>query len=111
MRMSLLFVAAVVAGCASGSSDLITEAKVQAIKLNVTTYDEMVRDYGPPRSQQFNQEGLLTATWFYFYDGAYDAMDDQQKLTVIFNKDRTVKDYANASASGAGSGKGAGKRR
>jgi outer membrane protein assembly factor BamE (lipoprotein component of BamABCDE complex) len=53
----------------------------------------------------------LTATWFYFYDGAYDAMDDQQKLTVIFNKDRTVKDYANASASGAGSGKGAGKRR
>jgi len=111
MRMSLLFVAAVVAGCASGSSNLITEAKVQAIKLNVTTYDEMVRDYGPPRSQHFGQDGLLTATWFYFYDGDYDAMDDQQKLTVIFNKDRTVKDYMNASAAGLAEGQGAGKRR
>jgi hypothetical protein len=109
--MSLLFVAAVVAGCASGSSDLITEAKVQAIKLNVTTYDEMVRDYGPPRSQGVGRDGLTTATWFYFDNSAYGAMDNQQTLTVIFNKDRTVKDYANASASGAGSGKGAGKRR
>ncbi|MGY6272001.1 hypothetical protein ACXIUT_20105 [Achromobacter denitrificans] len=104
--MTLLCVAVVVAGCATGSSDLITEAKVQAIRLNVTTYDEMVRDYGPPRAQHFGQDGLLTATWFYFYDGSYGAMDDQQKLTVVFNKDRTVKDYVNASA-----GKEAARRR
>lgn len=110
MRMSLLGVAALVAGCATGSSNLITEAKVQSIKLNVTTYDEMVRDYGPPRSQHFDREGLLTATWFFFYDGDYGAMDNQQKLTVVFNKDRTVKDYDNASVGSEG-GKGAGKPR
>ena len=103
MRTSLLFVAAIVTGCAStSSSDLLTESKVAAIKLNVTTYDEMVRDYGPPRSQSVNRDGLTTATWFYFDNSAYGAMDNQQTLTVIFNKDRTVKDYMNASA---GSGK------
>ncbi|WP_088142090.1 hypothetical protein [Achromobacter xylosoxidans] len=102
MRTSLLFVAAIVTGCATGSSDLLTESKVAAIKLNVTTYDEMVRDFGPPRSQSVNREGLTTATWFYFDNSAYGAMDNQQTLTVIFNRDRTVKDYVNASA---GSGK------
>lgn len=102
MRTSLLFVAAIVTGCASGSSDLLTESKVAAIKLNVTTYEEMVRDYGPPRSQSVGGDGLTTATWFYFDNSAYGAMDNQQTLTVIFNRDRTVKDYVNASA---GSGK------
>ncbi|WP_447921241.1 outer membrane protein assembly factor BamE domain-containing protein [Achromobacter aegrifaciens] len=103
MRTSLLFVAAIMTGCASSpGGNLLTEAKVQAIKPNVTTYDEMVRDYGAPRSQSVNREGLTTATWFYFNNSAYGAMDDQQTLTVIYNKDRTVKDYVNASA---GSGK------
>ncbi len=37
-------------------------------------------------------------------------MDNQQKLTVVFNKDRTVKDYDNASVGSEG-GKGAGKPR
>ena len=59
MRTSLLFVAAIVTGCASGSSDLLTESKVAAIKLNVTTYEEMVRDYGPPRSQSVGGDGLI----------------------------------------------------
>ena len=98
MRTSLLFVAAMVAGCASSSGDQLTEAKVAAIMLNVTTYDELVRDYGEPRSQSVNRDGLTTATWFYFNNGAYGAMDNQQTLTVVFNKDRTVKDYVNASA-------------
>ncbi len=45
MRTSLLFVAAIVTGCASNSGgNVLTEAKVQAIKVNVTTYDEMVRE-------------------------------------------------------------------
>lgn len=101
MRTSLLFVAAIVTGCASSSGNLLTQEKVQAIKLNVTTYDEMVRDYGAPRSRSVDREGLTTATWFYFNNSAYGAMDDQQTLTVIYNKDRTVKDYVNASA-GAG---------
>ncbi|CAB3956213.1 hypothetical protein LMG6001_04312 [Achromobacter insolitus] len=101
MRTSVLFMAAIVTGCASPSGDLLTEAEVQDIKLNVTTYEEMVRDYGPPRSQSVDREGRTTATWFYFNNSAYGAMDNQQTLTVIFNKDRTVKDYMNASA-GAG---------
>ncbi|CAB3843312.1 outer membrane protein assembly factor BamE domain-containing protein [Achromobacter anxifer] len=104
MRTSLLFVAAIVTGCASSSGNLLTEEKVQAIRLNVTTYDEMVRDYGPPRSQHLGGDGLTTATWFYFNNSDYGAMEDQQTLTVIFNPDRTVKDYVNASA-------GSGKRR
>ena len=106
MRMSLLCVAALAAGCATGSSNLITEAGLRSIQLNVTTYDEMVRDYGPPSSQHFDREGLLTASWFYFYDGDYGAMDDQQKLTVVFNKDRTVRDYVNASVPESGGKRG-----
>jgi hypothetical protein len=99
MRMSLLFVAAIVTGCAaSGSGNLISEARVEAIKLNVTTFDEMVRDFGPPRSQHVNSQGLQTATWFYFNNSEFGAMQDQRTLTVIYNKDHTVKDYMNASS-------------
>ncbi|QVQ26821.1 hypothetical protein HLG70_29090 [Achromobacter deleyi] len=98
MRMSLLFVAAMVTGCAAPSSgDLITQAKVQAIKINATTFDEMVRDFGPPRSQHVNSQGLQTATWFYFNNSEYGAMQDQRTLTVVYNKNRTVKEYMNAS--------------
>lgn len=100
MRMPLLFLAAVVAGCASSGPDAgnaVDPAKVQAIKIDVTTYDELVRDFGPPLSQHFDPEGKLTATWFYVNTGAYDAIQDQQKLTVMFNKDRTVRAYDNTS--------------
>lgn len=99
MRSSVLFVAAIVAGCASPTSgDLVTQSKVQAIKINVTTFDEMVRDFGPPRTQNVNQQGLRTASWFYFNNSEFGAMQDQRTLTVTYNKDGTVKDYMNASA-------------
>ncbi|WP_191578509.1 hypothetical protein [Achromobacter insolitus] len=99
MRSSVLFVAAIVAGCAARApGDMITQDKVQAIKINVTTFDEMVRDFGPPRTQQVNQQGLRTASWFYFNNSEYGAMQDQRTLTVTYNKDGTVKDYVNSSA-------------
>lgn len=98
MRSSVLFVAAVVAGCAAPvPGDMITQSKVQAIKINVTTFDEMVRDFGPPRTQGVNKQGLRTASWFYFDNSEFGAMQDQRTLTVIYNKDGTVKDYVNAS--------------
>lgn len=98
MRPSLLFVAALVAGCAAPTSgDLVTQAKVQAIKINVTTFDDMVRDFGPPRSQRVDARGLRTASWFYFNNSEYGAMQDQRTLTVIYNPDGTVKEYMNAS--------------
>lgn len=98
MRMSLLFVAAIVTGCAAtGSGDLITQAKVDAIKVNATTFDEMVRDFGPPRSQHVDSQGRQTATWFYFNNSEFGATQAQRTLTVIYNKDRTVKEYMNAS--------------
>lgn len=99
MRSSVLFVAAIVAGCAAPApGDMITQAKVQAIQINVTTFDEMVRDFGPPRTQQVNPQGLRTASWFYFNNSEYGAMQDQRTLTVTYNKDGTVKDYVNSSA-------------
>lgn len=101
MRMSLLFVAAIVAGCAS-SGRQIDQAKVQAIQPGVTTYNDMVRDFGPPLSQAFNQDGLLTAQWFYFYTAAFGMNQEQQNLTVLFNKDKTVKDVVNSAAGGNG---------
>lgn len=97
--MSLLFVAAIVTGCAAtNSGDLITQAKVEGIKINATTFDEMVRDFGPPRSQHVNSQGLRTATWFYFNNSEFGAMQDQRTLTVVYNKNLTVKEYMNASA-------------
>ncbi|MDH0091771.1 hypothetical protein N7373_09990 [Achromobacter mucicolens] len=99
MRSSVLFVAALVAGCASPApGDLVTQSKVQAIKLNVTTFDEMVRDFGPPRTQSVTKEGLRTASWFYFNNSEFGAMQDQRTLTVTYNKDGTVKEYVNSSA-------------
>ncbi|WMD20690.1 hypothetical protein RAS12_29565 [Achromobacter seleniivolatilans] len=97
--MSLLFVAAIVTGCAATSSgDLISEAKIAAIKIHVTTFDEMARDFGPPRTQHVNPQGIRTATWFYFNNSEYGAVQDQRTLTVIYNQDGTVKDYMNASS-------------
>ncbi|MNT12192.1 hypothetical protein D3C72_1471120 [compost metagenome] len=99
MRLPLLFVAAIVAGCAAPApGNLVTQQKVEAIKINVTTFDEMVRDFGPPRTQHVNAQGLRTATWFYFNNSEYGAMQDQRTLTVTYNRDHTVKDYMNASA-------------
>ena len=99
MRSSLLFVTAIVAGCASPApGDMITQSKIQAIKINVTTFEEMVRDFGPPRTQETNRQGLRTASWFYFNNSEYGAMQAQRTLTVIYNKDGTVKEYMNASA-------------
>ena len=107
MRMSLLFVAAIVTGCAAtGSGDLISQAKVQAIQINVTTLDEMIRDFGPPRSLHINPQGLQTATWFYFDNSEFGAMQDQRTLQVVYNKDRTVKEYK-SDASGEKDTKGA----
>ncbi|MFD4841189.1 hypothetical protein ACFWP0_27050 [Achromobacter sp. NPDC058515] len=97
--MPLLFVAAIVTGCAATSSgDLISQAKVEAIRINVTTFDEMARDFGPPRSQYVDGQGLRTATWFYFNNSEFGAAQDQRTLTVVYNKDGTVKDYINSSA-------------
>lgn len=99
MRSSVLFVAAIVAGCAAPvPGDMITQSKVQAIRINVTTYDEMVRDFGPPRTQGISKQGLRTASWFYFNNSEFGAMQDQRTLTVIYNKDGTVKEYMNASS-------------
>lgn len=99
--MSLLFVAALVTGCASSGTQ-IDQSKVQAIHPGVTTYDNMVRDFGPPLSQAFNQDGLLTAQWFYFYTAAFGMNQEQQHLTVLFNKDKTVKDVVSSASSGNG---------
>ncbi|KQZ96657.1 hypothetical protein [Achromobacter sp. Root565] len=99
MRSSVLFVAALVTGCAAPApGDMITQSKVQAIKINVTTFDEMVRDFGPPRTRDINKQGLRTASWFYFNNSEFGAMQDQRTLTVTYNKDGTVKEYLNASA-------------
>lgn len=101
MRMSLLFVAAIVTGCASSGAK-IDQAKVQAIQPGVTTYNDMVRDFGSPLSQAFNQDGLLTAQWFYFYTAAFGMNQKQQHLTVLFNKDKTVKDVVSSAGGGNG---------
>lgn len=99
MRSSLLVVAAIVTGCAAPTpGNLVTQAKVEAIRINTTTFDDMVRDFGPPRTQHVNAQGLRTATWFYFNNSEYGAMQDQRTLTVTYNKDGTVKDYVNSSA-------------
>ncbi|EHK68219.1 hypothetical protein KYC_01230 [Achromobacter arsenitoxydans SY8] len=95
----MLFAAAIVTGCAAPvSGDLVTQEKVEAIKINVTTLDEMIRQFGPPRSQHVNAQGLQTATWFYFNNSEFGAMQDQRTLTVIYNRDHTVKEYMNSSA-------------
>ncbi len=91
--------AAIVAGCAAPTpGDMVTQSKVEAIKINATTFDDMVRDFGPPRTQHVNAQGLRTASWFYFNNSEFGAMQDQRTLTVTYNKDGTVKDYVNSSA-------------
>ncbi|MVW72157.1 outer membrane protein assembly factor BamE [Bordetella sp. 15P40C-2] len=91
----------VLAGCASTGSQ-IDQAKIQTIQPGVTTYNDMVRDFGSPLSTSFNQYGLLQAQWFYFYTGPFGTGQEQQTLTVLFNQDKTVRDVVSTNSAGDG---------
>ena len=94
MRQALIavFIAILLAGCASRGTP-IDRAQVDQIEPGITTYSELVDTFGNPASTGYNQDGEMTATWFYVYVGAFGSVSEQQILAVLLDSAKFVKEF------------------
>ncbi|WP_165856730.1 outer membrane protein assembly factor BamE domain-containing protein [Marinobacter sp. JSM 1782161] len=92
IAFSLVFSLLFLVGCASSGAK-IERSEVDKITPGVTTYSEMESMFGNPISQGYNQNGMLTATWMHIFVGPFGAGMEQQVLAVVFNEDKTVRQY------------------
>lgn len=90
--ITVLFLALVLAGCAS-SGRKIDPSSVDQIEQGVTTFDQMNSMFGAPMSHSYNGEGKLVASWMYFYVGPFGTGQEQQILSVQFDDEKVVEKY------------------
>lgn len=90
--VSILAVLVLLVGCASSGTKM-QKSDIERIEPGVTTYSEMEAMFGSPVGQGYNQNGLLTANWMYVFAGPFGVGTEYQTLAVIFNEDKTVRQY------------------
>ena len=79
------------AGCIQQGRDFAT-SPVANIQQNVTTQREIFSDFGEPMRKGI-ENGYETWTYSYNY-WELAQLQDSKELTVVFNKDNTVRSYS-----------------
>ena len=82
---------AVLSGCIQYGRDFAT-SPVENIQQNVTTQDEIFSHFGEPLRKGI-ENGYETWTYSYNY-WELTQLQDSKELTVVFNKDNTVRSYS-----------------